>query len=123
MNKLDSLVPLLSSGSSTVQLNAALALGAIVSNIGERPRFLRNGATERLTVMLTAGNLRIDGILYALGELSEDAATCGALASPHEPWRSARAWLIQRVSASASDLDLRRRCAFILRRCPQNMRP
>ena len=52
MGKLDMLVPLLSSPSHNIQLNAALTLGAVVAAVGERPRFLRNGAVERLAVML-----------------------------------------------------------------------
>jgi hypothetical protein len=52
IGKLDIIVPLMSSSSQNIQLNAALTLGAVVSAVGERQRYLRNGAVERLAVML-----------------------------------------------------------------------
>lgn len=58
MGKLDVIVPLLSSSSTTIQLNAALTLGAVVSCVGERQRYLRNGAVERLAVMLVSFRTR-----------------------------------------------------------------
>jgi hypothetical protein len=93
-----------------------LAIGAIVSAVGERPRYLQNGAVERIAALMVAGQMRHDGLLYALGELCEDAGVSEALGALDAPWAPARAWLVQSVQAAFSDLDLRQRCAFVMRR-------
>jgi len=121
--RIDCAVPLLSSTSATTQHNAVLTIGGLVSSVGERPRFLANGAVERMLVLLVAENLRHDGILYALGELCEDPSISEALGRSEPPWAPARAWLVRSVLAGSSDLDLRRRCAFVLRRVARVQAP
>ena len=112
--RLDVIVPHMSMGSQNTQLSAVLAIGAIVSAVGERPRYLQNGAVERIAALMVAGQMRHDGLLYALGELCEDAGVSEALGARDAPWAPARAWLVQSVQAAFSDLDLRQRCAFVM---------
>jgi len=114
--RLDVIVPHMSMGSQNTQLSAVLAIGAIVAAVGERPRYLLNGAVERMAALIVAGQMRHDGLLYALGELCEDAGVSEALGGLDAPWASARAWLVKSVQAAFSDLDLRQRCAFVMRR-------
>jgi len=114
--KLDVVVPHLSMGSSSTQMNAVLTIGGIVSTIGERARFLSNGAVERIATMLSMNQFKSEGILYTLGELCEEKSICEALGRQDSPWKQARDWMVQSVAAPHSDLDLRRRCAFVLRR-------
>eukprot|EP00960_Hanusia_phi_P035790 751951-Hanusia_phi.AAC.5 len=114
--KLDVVVPHLSMGSSSTQMNAVLTVGGIVSTIGERARFLSNGAVERIATMLSLNQFKSEGILYTLGELCEEKSICEALGRQESPWKQARDWMVQSVAAPHSDLDLRRRCAFVLRR-------
>jgi hypothetical protein len=114
--RLDVVVPHMSMGSQNTQMSAVLAVGAIVSAVGERQRYLQNGAVERIAALLVARQIRHDGLLYALGELCEDARVCEALGALDSPWAPARSWLVASVQAAFSDLDLRQRCAFVMRR-------
>ena len=59
-------------GSQNTQMSAVLAVGAIVAAVGERERYLQNGAVERIASLIVAGQMRHDGLLYTLGELCED---------------------------------------------------
>ena len=114
--RIDVIVPHLSMGSQNTQMSAVLAIGAIVSAVGERQRYLQTGAVERIAALIVAGQMRHDGLLYALGELCEDAGVCEVLGGMEQPWAPCRSWLIKSVQAAFSDLDLRQRCAFVLRR-------
>ena len=114
--RLDVIVPHMSMGSQNTQMSAVLAVGAIVAAVGERERYLQNGAVERIASLIVAGQMRHDGLLYTLGELCEDAGVSEALGGLEAPWAPARGWLVNSLQAAFSDLDLRQRCAFVMRR-------